>query len=55
MEVEERDKVALEEPGEEAEVHPVGELRVQVVHLEVDLVEVLIHERHQGFLHHLSS
>ena len=55
MEVEERDEVALEKPGEEAEVNPVGELRVQVVHLEVDLVEVLIHKRHQGLLHHLRS
>ena len=53
MEVEERDEVPLKQSGEEAEVHAVGELRVQIVHLEIDLVQVLIHERYKGFLHHL--
>lgn len=53
MEVEERNEVPLEQPGEEAEVYSVGELRVQIVHLEVDLVQVLIHESYKGFLHHL--
>ena len=53
VEVEERNEVPLEQPGEEAEVYSVGELRVQIVHLEVDLVQVLIHESYKGFLHHL--
>ena len=55
MEVVERDKVALEESAEEAEVDAVGELVVQVVHLEVDLVQVLVHERHQRFFDHLAT
>ena len=53
MEVEERDEVSLQQPGEEAEIHAVGELRVQIVDLEVDLVQMLVHECHEGFLHHL--
>ena len=53
MEVEERYEVPLKQPRKEAEVHAVRELRVQIVHLEVDLVQVLVHERYEGFLHHL--
>ena len=53
MEVEERDEIPLEQPGEEAQVNSVGELSVQIVHLEVDLVQMFIHECYERFLHHL--
>ena len=53
VEVEERDEVPLKQPGEEAEIHTVRELRVQIVDLEVDLVQMLVHERHERFLHNL--
>ena len=53
MEVEERDEVPLKQPDQEAEIHTVRELRVQIVDLEVDLVQMLVHERHERFLHNL--
>ena len=53
VEVEERDEVPLEQPGEEAQVYAVGELRVQIVYLEVDLVQMLVDECYKRFLHHL--
>ena len=37
MEVTERHEVALEQPAQEAQVHPVSELGVQVTNLQVDL------------------
>ena len=37
MEVAERHEVALEKPAQEAQVHPVSELGVQVTNLQVDL------------------
>lgn len=44
VEVVERDKVALEQPGEQAQVHAVSKLRVQIRHLQVDLVKMLVDE-----------
>ena len=37
MEVAEGDKVALEQPRQEAEIHTVSKLRVQIVNLQIDL------------------
>ncbi len=53
MEVVERDEVPLQQPHEQGEVDAVGELGLQVVHVQVDLAQVLVGEGHQGLLHHL--
>ena len=47
MEVVERHKVLLEQSHQQAQVDAVVELRVQVGHLQVDLVELFVCERHQ--------
>lgn len=49
-----RDEVTFEEADKKAEEDAVGELAVEVGHLQVQLVQVLVDERHQRLLHHLS-
>merc|ERR1719237_734517 len=53
VEVIEGDKVTLQQAGKQAEINPVRELGLQLGHLQVDLVEVLVHKSHQALLHHL--
>ncbi len=47
------DKVALQKSRQKTEINSVSKLGIQIVNLQVQLVQVLVHERHQGFLHHL--
>ncbi len=47
MELVERDEVSFEETDEEAEEDAVGELAVEVSHLQVQLVQVFVNKRHQ--------
>lgn len=37
MEVAEGHEITLQQPRQEAEVHPIGKLRVKIIHLQVDL------------------
>ena len=53
MEVVERDEVSIKQAGEETEVDAVRELGVQLIHLQVDLVQVLVNKSYQTLLHHL--
>ena len=53
VEVVERHKVALQETGQEAEVDTVGELAVQLGHLQVDLVQMLVDKGDKALLDHL--
>ncbi len=53
MELVQRHKVVLQETEEEDEKHAVGELMLKVDKLQVDLVQVLVGERHEGLLNHL--
>jgi len=53
MKLVEGDKIALKESGQQTEINPVGKLGVQIINLQVQLVEVLVHKRHQRLLHHL--
>ena len=54
VELVKRDEVTFEEADKKAEEDAVGELAVEVGHLQVQLVQVLVDKRHQRLLHHLS-
>ncbi len=55
MEVVEGYKVALQQAGQQAQIHAVSKLSLQLRHLQVDLVQMLVHEGYQGLLHYLQS
>ena len=50
MEVIERYKVTIQKAAEKTKIDTIRKLRVQVIHLKVDLVEMLVDKGHQGLL-----
>ena len=50
MEVIERYKVSIQQTTQQTQIHPISELRVQVSHLQVDLVQLLVDEGDQRLL-----
>ena len=50
MEVKEGHKVALKQPSEQTEEDSVSKLGLQIMRFQIDLVQMLVHERHETLL-----
>lgn len=53
MEVIQGHKISLQETDQQIEVDTIGELVLQIVDLQVDLVQVLVHKSQQALLYNL--
>lgn len=48
VEVVKRHKVALQHTHQHAEVHPISEVTLEIIHLQVDEVELLVDKGDEG-------